>query len=165
MHLYNPTHQNAGSRQPQQIFNNTLLSWRYFLAVCNNSTHMFSCFFLFCLFLQRKVFIKYSIFTTINYHSNLFTQVSSTGSECDVEGKLLHLIFTFDITNQRKIYSMHGWTVSSSMIYVLQTSNQLREDEIGLVKYHRRCCNIFMLRMPPATPLRNNDEMGGNAAS
>ena len=46
---------------------------RYFLAVCNNSTHMSTCFFLFCLFLQRKVFIKYPIFTTINYHSNVFT--------------------------------------------------------------------------------------------
>ena len=54
-------------------FSNILLSWRYFLAVCNNSAHVSACFFLFCLFLQKKVLIKCPIFTTINYHSNLFT--------------------------------------------------------------------------------------------
>ena len=73
MHLNKPNSLECWKSLAAANFNNTLLSWRYFLAVCNNSTHMFSCFFLFCLFLQRKVFIKYSIFTTINCHSNLFT--------------------------------------------------------------------------------------------
>ena len=162
----NPTHQNPGSRQQlQQIFNNALLSWRYFLAVCNNSNHMSACFFLFCLYLQGQVFIEYPIFTTINYRSDLFSRFSSTGSERDVEGKILHLAFTFDIANQRKIYTMHGWTVSSSIIYyVFQITNQLREDEKGVFKYNRRCRSTFMLRGPPTTPLRTNDEMGGNTA-
>ena len=39
--------------------------------------------------------------------------------------------------------------------------NRLREDEIGVVKYHHRCRSTFMLKSPPTTSFRTNDEIGG----
>ena len=76
----------------------------------------------------------------------------------------MRLAFTLDIANQRTIYTMRGSAMPSRNVYVLKISNQLREDEIDIVKYHRRRHSTFILRSPPTTPLRDNDKIGWNVA-